>query len=351
MLEAVLTLLAAAWGAAIHQLVPADQQLAVGVLAFITIAAAYLCQNKNRELSAIGPAVDAAKVVKRPYPTYDISTPEAKKASFKSIIPVLIDEACEELEQSYEVRPDEVAGIRKVLDYNVTGGKMNRGLMVVESGILLFGGKATNDDLCRFAVLGWVIEMLQAWLLIADDIMDSSVTRRGQPCWYKVDGLGSAAINDAFLVEMLLFKALRRHFGDRPEYSRLVDLVMETTLQTELGQLLDIKCDTAPLSAFTLDRWTAIVKYKTAFYSFYLPVAMAMVCVRGRVLCTLPRWRAIAAPTIASRPAGRHRGPQRVRRRAGNFGRDGRLLPSPGRLPRRLRHVRTNRQARHGHPR
>merc|ERR1711903_346382 len=28
----------------------------------------------------------------------------------------------------------------------------------------------------------------------------------------------------------------------------------------------------------TLDRWTAIVKYKTAFYSFYLPVAMAMVC-------------------------------------------------------------------------
>ena len=36
MLEAVLTLLAAAWGAAIHQLVPADQQLAVGVLAFIT---------------------------------------------------------------------------------------------------------------------------------------------------------------------------------------------------------------------------------------------------------------------------------------------------------------------------
>ena len=119
------------------------------MLAFITIAAAYVCQNKNRESEAIGPAVDAAKVVKRPYPTYDISTPEAKKASFKSIIPVLIDEACEELEQSYEVRPDEVAWIRKVLDYNVTGGKMNRGLMVVESGILLFGGKATNDDLCQ----------------------------------------------------------------------------------------------------------------------------------------------------------------------------------------------------------
>lgn len=281
MLDAVLTLLAAAWGAAIRLLIPEAQQLPVAALALVTLAAARFFASAPAAVGAIGPAVDASKVTRRSYPVYDISSSEAKKASFSKIIPILIDEACDELEQSYEVRPDEVAWIRNVLEYNVVGGKMNRGLMVVESGVLLFesqGTNATNDDLCRFAVLGWVIEMLQAWLLIADDIMDSSVTRRGRPCWYKRDGLGSAAINDAFLVEMILFKALRRHFGDRPEYSKLVDLVMETTLQTELGQLLDIKCDTAPLQAFTLDRWTAIVKYKTAFYSFYLPVAMAMVC-------------------------------------------------------------------------
>jgi farnesyl diphosphate synthase len=281
MLDAVLTLLAAAWGAAIRLLIPEAQQLPVAALALVTLAAARFFASAPAAVGAIGPAVDASKVTRRPYPVYNISSSEAKKASFSKIIPILIDEACDELEQSYEVRPDEVAWIRNVLEYNVVGGKMNRGLMVVESGVLLFesqGTNATNDDLCRFAVLGWVIEMLQAWLLIADDIMDSSVTRRGRPCWYRRDGLGSAAINDAFLVEMILFKALRRHFGDRPEYSKLVDLVMETTLQTELGQLLDIKCDTAPLQAFTLDRWTAIVKYKTAFYSFYLPVAMAMVC-------------------------------------------------------------------------
>jgi farnesyl diphosphate synthase len=29
-------------------------------------------------------------------------------------------------------------------------------------------------------------------------------------------------------------------------------------------------------SAFTLDNYKKIVKYKTAFYSFYLPVALAM---------------------------------------------------------------------------
>ena len=170
--------------------------------------------------------------------------------------------------------------------YECIGGKMNRGLMVVETGVVLFeaqGKAVTNDDLCRFAVLGWIIEMLQAWLLVADDMKDSSLTRRGQPCWYKVDGVGPMALNDAFLIEMVMFKVLKRHFGDAPEYAKLLDLLMETTLQTELGQLLDLQCDRCDLDKFTLDRWTMIVKYKTAFYSFYLPVAMAMVCVRGRV--------------------------------------------------------------------
>ena len=51
------------------------------------------------------------------------------------------------------------------------------------------------------------------------------------------------------------------------------------TLQTELGQLIDLL--TAPensvdLSKFSLEKHRFIVTYKTAFYSFYLPVALAM---------------------------------------------------------------------------
>ncbi|XP_010214429.1 PREDICTED: uncharacterized protein LOC104569172, partial [Tinamus guttatus] len=53
----------------------------------------------------------------------------------------------------------------------------------------------------------------------------------------------------------------------------------QTAYQTELGQALDLI--TAPvnqvdLSRFSEQRYKAIVKYKTAFYSFYLPVAAAM---------------------------------------------------------------------------
>ena len=50
------------------------------------------------------------------------------------------------------------------------------------------GIKIDNVALCKFAVLGWCIEWLQAWLLVADDIMDESQTRRGQPCWCAPSG-------------------------------------------------------------------------------------------------------------------------------------------------------------------
>ncbi|CAJ0954801.1 unnamed protein product [Ranitomeya imitator] len=54
---------------------------------------------------------------------------------------------------------------------------------------------------------------------------------------------------------------------------------LQTSYQTELGQALDLI--TAQPGKVDLDRYTecrykSIVKYKTAFYSFYLPVAAAM---------------------------------------------------------------------------
>jgi len=283
--DIVIVGIAAAWGAVIKEL-DSDYQLKVSVLAGLTLLWVFILRGRCGGSGTGGTPSDALVAVspaatkRSAYPAYDLSTPAAKKASFSKVAPLIIDECCAELAAGYEVRPAEIAWIRRMLEYNVLGGKMNRGLMVVESGAALFaarGRAATNDDLGRFAVLGWVIEMLQAWLLVADDMMDSSLTRRGRPCWYKVDGVGHMALNDAFVIEMLSFKTVKRHFGDRPEYAPLLDLLMETTLQTELGQLLDLQCDAAPLSDFTVERWTLIVKYKTAFYSFYLPVAMGMI--------------------------------------------------------------------------
>lgn len=66
------------------------------------------------------------------------------------------------------------------------GGKLNRGLTVVHVLQAIKGPAFTEAEAHRAAVLGWCIEWLQAFFLVADDVMDASITRRGQPCWYKV---------------------------------------------------------------------------------------------------------------------------------------------------------------------
>uniref|UniRef100_A0A3Q2DIQ9 Farnesyl pyrophosphate synthase n=1 Tax=Cyprinodon variegatus TaxID=28743 RepID=A0A3Q2DIQ9_CYPVA len=175
---------------------------------------------------------------------------------------------------------DALSRLKEILRYNVPGGKKNRGLSVIASlRELLPASQLTQDAVQKALLVGWCIEMLQAFFLMADDIMDASVTRRGQPCWYKRDGIGLDAINDSFLVESSIYRLLLRQCRDQPYYVHLLELFNETTFQTELGQTLDLI--TAPpgqidLNRFTMERYKAIVKYKTAFYSFYLPVASAM---------------------------------------------------------------------------
>ena len=59
----------------------------------------------------------------------------------------------------------------------------------------------------------------------------------------------------------------------------LQSFVLQTTHQTAHGQLLDLTTappGTTDLSKFTVNNYMRIVTFKTAYYSFYLPVACGM---------------------------------------------------------------------------
>ena len=109
--------------------------------------------------------------------------------------------------------------------------------------------------------------------------MDSSITRRGNPCWYRVEGVGMIAINDAMMINTSIFILLKKRFRSHPAYVDLIELLNEVTFQTELGQLCDLITapeDNVDLNNFTMEKFTFIVIYKTAYYSFYLPFALAL---------------------------------------------------------------------------
>ena len=98
---------------------------------------------------------------------------------------------------------------------------------------------------------------MQAFFLVADDIMDASITRRGQPCWYRVSHVGIIAVNDACMLEGAIYRLLKVHFRKEAYYVDLLDLFHETTYKTEMGQLVDLITapeDKVDLSKFSLEK-------------------------------------------------------------------------------------------------
>lgn len=135
-------------------------------------------------------------------------------------------------------------------------------MAVVDTVEILKRRPLTEDEYLKSAVLGWCVELvsvpftfifftaswlnfrflikLQSYFLVSDDIMDTSITRRGQPCWYRNPGIGMIAINDSFMISSAIYRLIKSYFKKEAYYIDLVELFQETTWQTEIGQLIDL---------------------------------------------------------------------------------------------------------------
>uniref|UniRef100_A0A336K2X4 Farnesyl pyrophosphate synthase n=1 Tax=Culicoides sonorensis TaxID=179676 RepID=A0A336K2X4_CULSO len=163
----------------------------------------------------------------------------------------------------------------QALQYNVPRGKKNRGLATLVAYKML--STDHSDEQIRLAhILGWCVEMLQAVFLIQDDIMDGSPMRRGQPSWHTVENVGLSAINDSIMIEAGIFHILEKFFADKPYYQKIVKLFHDVIFITTVGQSLDIQTSRMNVLDFTMEKYKAIVRNKTSYYTFYLPVALAM---------------------------------------------------------------------------
>ncbi|KAI4962858.1 hypothetical protein ZWY2020_025233 [Hordeum vulgare] len=140
------------------------------------------------------------------------------------------------------------------------------GLSVIDSYMLLRRTEVDDEDFYLACVLGWCIEWLQASALVLDDITDNAYTRRDNLCWYKLPTVGLSAINDGVLLKCHVQAIIKRYFKEK-------------LLQTAMGQMLDLittHTGAKDLARYRIQGYRRIVKYKTSHYSFYLPVACAL---------------------------------------------------------------------------
>ena len=79
--------------------------------------------------------------------------------------------------------------IKIVFNYNCIKGKRMRGLAVVKAFTILAkhmnnGEKVKEEEIELARIMGWIVEISQAMALVLDDIIDGSLTRRGQLTWH-----------------------------------------------------------------------------------------------------------------------------------------------------------------------
>lgn len=138
-------------------------------------------------------------------PGVDWSAPSELSSAFAGAFDPILEAFLAHIAGDFKIQSSFVERLRAMSRYTILGGKCNRAIVLV----------ANTRDLCAYRgipfvpgpaiILGWCIEILQASFLVADDVMDGSVTRRDQPCWYKRDDVKMDAVNDALILESFVF--------------------------------------------------------------------------------------------------------------------------------------------------
>ncbi|KCZ77121.1 hypothetical protein H311_01872 [Anncaliia algerae PRA109] len=158
--------------------------------------------------------------------------------------------------------------IKEIFDYNLSNSKNLRALFMTQ-----------GKDVYNYIAI--CLELLQSYFLITDDIMDNSVLRRGKLCWYKK--VGYKAIKDAYFLLSLIFKTINEHeriSGEKLEHkNEIIKSFFEANFYTCLGQTEDtVKKELNNyndiLDTYTSEKYERIVKYKTSYYTTYLPLKL-----------------------------------------------------------------------------
>ncbi|CAJ0578387.1 unnamed protein product, partial [Mesorhabditis spiculigera] len=164
--------------------------------------------------------------------------------------------------------------IKYIYDNTVFGGKHSRARLALDTYDAI---KPTSDPDQRLLVAqtAVAIEMLQAYFLVLDDIVDGSETRRGQPCWFRRPDVGITAINDALLLEVFMDEVIIDALKNHPNLSRIHDAFRKSKRTTVVGQNLDSHLE-RNFDAFTWERYEAMVLHKTADYTIWLPTQLGV---------------------------------------------------------------------------
>ncbi|CAD5213946.1 unnamed protein product [Bursaphelenchus xylophilus] len=161
--------------------------------------------------------------------------------------------------------------INRVLDYTIHGGKFARSCLVLNT-FLALKTDAKEEEIKKAARIAVVMEILQSFFLIVDDVMDNGEVRRGKPCWHRLPNIGLVAINDGLMLDQMIDLIVRETVPTHPRLYDMLRFIYETKRRSVLGELFDTTSKT--LDECTFDRYEQIILHKTTYYTYILPIQL-----------------------------------------------------------------------------
>jgi geranylgeranyl diphosphate synthase, type I len=156
-------------------------------------------------------------------------------------------------------------------DFSDNSGKRHRPL------ICLLACESVGGDAKQAWPAAAAIEHFHTAALIHDDIEDSSLTRRDEPCMHVAEGEG-LAINAGDLALSLVCGTVVHDPGlDDTMKIRVLAELVDMTSRTIEGQALDIGWARDGRFDLTIDDYLTMANHKTAFYSGGVPLAVGAI--------------------------------------------------------------------------
>ena len=158
-----------------------------------------------------------------------------------------------------------------VARFSANAGKRHRPL------ICLLACEAVGGDPERAKPSAAAIEHFHTAALIHDDIEDSSLTRRDEPCMHVTEGEG-VAINAGDLALSLVCGTVVHDPGlDDATKLRVLGELVDMTTRTIEGQALDIGWARDDRFDLAVDDYLVMARHKTAYYSGGVPLAVGAI--------------------------------------------------------------------------
>ncbi len=155
--------------------------------------------------------------------------------------------------------------------FSHNAGKRHRPL------ICLLACEAVGGDPVRAMPAAAAIEHFHTAALVHDDIEDSSLTRRNEPCMHVTEGLGVAINAGDLALSLVTGTVLKDPDLDDPTKIRVLNELVDMTTRTIEGQALDIGWARDDRFDLTVDDYLLMADHKTAYYSGAVPLAVGAI--------------------------------------------------------------------------